>query len=303
MMFRSYQDAASDIRKWLPHVPPISAVCGIPRSGTFVASVISQEMHVPLIPIEGLMEGDSGYYRSTVSTRRAIGGKPGRVLVVDDTCYSGNHIREVRGILGEGVLYGALYGSDQAHGVPDVCGYTLPPHHTFEWNLMRDCFAPRVLTDFDGVLCEDWGKPDDGPEWQPKYEKWLTEAKPLHRPGEFYLGGVVTARLGKYAKQSQEWLTKHGYKVSALFTTECDTPSQRTGYWGPAKHKARVYMKLRQAPVANQRPLLFIESSLHQASQIAQETHLPVVAYECMRGFNTYVPSPRFYRSERCGEF
>ena len=48
-LFKSYAELCRDVRTWCMHLPPLSAVGGLPRSGLMVATLISLYRNIPLV--------------------------------------------------------------------------------------------------------------------------------------------------------------------------------------------------------------------------------------------------------------
>lgn len=285
MIYRTYSQAAADIQKWASYLPPISAVCGVPRSGVVVASMLAAEIHIPLVPLESLVLRDRLVYRPPVS--RALHSNDGPILVLDDSSWTGKTLRRVKESVTAGnVVYGAVYGSQKAidEGVISLRGYHLPDIvHSWQWNLGKDWVGKRSLYDMDGVLCVDWGKPDTG-SWLQPYLDFLQEAKPLHRCPRTIMG-IVTSRLEKYRRLTELWLRKHGYHYNHLIMAPYATPEERKARDGFAGLKAKTYLEMAEAR-------LFVESCPRQAREIAERTKKPVLSYAEQKLYNGREPEP-----------
>jgi orotate phosphoribosyltransferase len=279
MIFRSYAQAASDVREWSRHLPEVAAVCGLPRSGTIVAGMLAQFRHIHLVEWSELQ---ACYEPWSKPHRRNIPATVGKVLVLDDTCWTGRTINNAKGILNSvrgcsDILWGALYVGDKGREHVDYAGFRLPTSlHTFEWNLLRDCLTPRFMVDMDGVLCEDWGKSDVG-EHLPGYLEHLENARPLYKPC-YRIGCIVTARLEKYRPQTEAWLAKHGIEYNRLEMFPSNNERDRERY-GHAQYKADA---MRENPQFE----AFVESNLKQAREIARLTGRPVLSIEGLEMFN-----------------
>lgn len=213
--------------------------------------------------------------------RRNIPAKIGRVLVIDDTCWSGRTINQAKQVLNHvrgcsDILWGALYCGPKGYEHVDYAGFHLPTSfHTFEWNLLRDCLTPKMMVDLDGVLCEDWGKKDCGAHL-PGYLNHIENARPLYVPA-FKVGAIVTARLEKYRPQTEAWLARHGIEYSRLEMFPSDDEQERERY-GHARYKAEIYRTSKFE--------CFVESSLKQSREIARTTERPVLSIEGLELFN-----------------
>ena len=268
LSYRSYSDLHDDIKKWLPSVPEVSAVAGVPRSGILAATFVSFLRHIPLVPIESLM-GGADAYRPGCSRKLFL--PKGPVLVLDDTCCMGRTLGLLKTKINrEEILWGAVYASDKAiqEQVVDVAGYKITTRdHTFQWNLFRDVVTTRLLTDFDGVLCPDWHEESDTGVFLSRYESWLNTVPIMHKPTQPLLG-IVTARLEKYRQQTEAWLQRHGVKYRHLIMHPGEAHRRN-----PVRHKVAAYRWLSKQAAG------FVESCPRQSAAIAKETKLPVLCY------------------------
>jgi orotate phosphoribosyltransferase len=264
-------------------LPAYAAICGIPRSGTIIAAMLAEFRHVHLVEFADLQRGESPWQQPH---RRRIPAQPadGKVLVVDDTCWTGRTMRDCRQQLaGRNVDFAALYWGDDGRRCLDQAGRRLSVYqHTFEWNMLRDCLSREMLFDLDGVIAEDWGRPDVGPEWLPKYERFLRDARPLYLPC-YKILGIVTARLQKYRPQTQAWLARHGVRAKTVTMAPFDNVHAREQY-GHARYKADVY--------ARSEARLFVESSDVQAREIFDRTRRPAFSVDSLRMYGGIDPDP-----------
>lgn len=281
MIFRTYAQVAEDIREWSKRLPPFAAVCGIPRSGTLIASMLAQFRHCHLVELSELAAGKTPW---TQPHRRNIPATDGTVLVIDDTCWSGRTIGVVHELLqwvNTPVQYGALYSGDMGRAHLDHPGRRLSePYHSFQWNMLRDCLTPKFCLDMDGVLCEDWIGTDVGHREQAHLEH-LENALPLYKPA-YSVKAIVTGRLGCHRAVTERWLAKHGIRYGELVMFEGSL--QEREQYGPIRHKACHYERLGGE--------CFVESNLEQATGIAKITGKPVLSIEGLRMFNGIDPDP-----------
>lgn len=266
--YRTYEQFHRDIACWLPHVPQVSAVAGVPRSGVLAAFMISQLRHIPLVPLESLT-GNWPAYRPKCSRRLYQPGGP--VLVIDDTCSRGTTKAEVRKfITREDVLWGAVYATDNAlqNKLVDVAGYRITtPYHAFSWNLLRDGITGTMAVDFDGVLCPDWtgGPHDCGPE----YVQWLETVPVMCKPDR-PVRAIITARLERFRPQTEAWLKKHGIEYGDLLMHPGDDPKARN----PVGHKVECFRRIAK------NTSVFVESCPKQAAAIAKATGWAVLCFQ-----------------------
>lgn len=272
--YRSYAEIAADVRDWSSRLPSsIIAVCGIPRSGTLIAAMLSQHRNVHLVTPEQLLAGDRPWERPL--RRRVPARGAGFVLVVDDTCWSGRTIplmrQQLASVTDVEFRFGALYTQPSVLNRLDYHHRLLTtPRHSFEHNFGHDIIAKHVLFDLDGTLCEDWTFPGEEGEYAECYQQHLEQARPLFLPSTQILA-VCTARLEKYRPQTEAWLKRHGIEFEVVHMCRCQTPAERAAY-GFARFKAEYY-KLRR--VAH----LFVENDPRQAEEIHRLTGKPVLIF------------------------
>lgn len=173
---------------------------------------------------------------------------------------------------GRKVVFGAVYAG--ANGLPlcDVHHTQLPSiRHTFEWNVLRDVLSQWVMTDFDGVLCEDWrgGNEDLVTD---AYTSFLANARPKIVP-RYEVRAIVTGRLGEHEAHTRNWLSRYGVAFKRLVHTH-QTRAERDVGNVPAR-KAEEYGRDREA-------WLFVESDIRQAREIHRLTSRPVLCTDTM---------------------
>ena len=136
--------------------------------------------------------------------------------------------------------------------------------------MLRDIHARWILTDLDGVLCEDWpGDDDDGSE---AYRRWTLTVAPRVRPLS-KVRGVVTGRVETFRAETEEWLKRNGVEYDRLDVLFRDVTS-RCGQDVGAR-KADVY-------AADSAAKLFIESDVRQAARIFELTQRPVLCMDTL---------------------
>lgn len=263
MYFKSIKDLSNDIEEWIPRLPRnIDCLVGIPRSGMLVATILALKMNLPLTDLEGLLAG-----RVMESGRRLDGAAEKRffathrtVLVVDDSVASGRSMREAKqAVAAAGLPHGVLFGS--VYGVETdslLCACDLPKPRRFEWNILATKEVAEYCFDMDGVLCCDPGKAenDDGE----RYLRFIREAVPLYLPSH-KIGHIVTSRLERFRKETEEWLDRHRVVYKSLIMLDLPTRAERVRSGAAIPFKAKAY----RATGAS----LFIESDCRQAQQIA----------------------------------
>lgn len=244
----------------------ISMVAGVPRSGMMAAAAIATQLDVPLARItkEGnLLELGNG--------ERGIHRRHGKLLIVDDTVYSGNQIKRIRaGFRGGDCIIAAIYANPPAKHIPDVYAELLPSPHFLEWNVFNGHMlaghcSDKTLNggiglDLDGLLCSNLPFADrDDDDFSEDFERWCENAPPTRwRPQLTEIPLVITARLEKYRPVTLRWLDRVGMRVRDLVMHPAEKPSQR---WNVAEWKAS---QLRQRGVR-----WFFESNTAPARELS----------------------------------
>jgi len=266
MNYRSIADLNLDIKRWIPELPnDLDIVVGIPRSGMLVATLLSLYLNLPLTDVEGLFEGrilQSGPRLDSIKTN--VLSKTNKVLVVDDSVYSGTQMKKIKAQLsGPGIshkiYYGAVYVSPKGHKYVDFWYKNVDLPRIFEWNIMHHGVLTDSCVDIDGVLCRDPSpkENDDGD----RYRHFISTVNPLIVPTKT-IGWLVTCRLEKYRELTENWLNRHGIKYNYLMMMDLPDRETRIALGTHAEFKAKVYKITKSA--------LFIESSRKQAQEIAQ---------------------------------
>lgn len=278
-IFRTYSEAAADVREWSRRLPDdIVATCGVPRSGTIVALQLAQHRNIHCVGLRDLQEGRAIWRHAL--RRRVPSKRRGRVLVIDDTSWSGRTITEIRRTLpdqvaGCGIEYAALYAGDGGIGHLDHYGRRLPFFsHSFEWNIGHDVLSRKTIFDLDGTLCEDYTLPGEEGEHAEAYQRHMAEAKCILRPSYPVLA-ICTARLEKNRKPTEDWLRRQGIEYQVLDMCPASDQAERHAMKGFAHRKAAYYRKRNAA-------ILFVENRADQARQIYTMAKKPVLDIERM---------------------
>lgn len=269
--FITNEQFASDTLSLISRLPPnITAVAGVSRSGLHPATMISMMLHVPLIVIRhhqaDWFPAGNGW--------RLNEGQPeheGITLVVDDTTMTGNSLQRTKHVIADmpgKKLFAAVYVNPAAKSKPDLWAVDLPWPHLLQWNLFNSVMMDSCAFDFDGVLCHDCPITDD--DDGPRYESFLQNAIPRHLVRKRQIKLIVTARLEKYRKQTNDWLNKWGISVDRLVMGPWETLQERRKD-DVAAFKAQE-LKSWFAANAPIRPKIFLESCPQQAQRIAKFT-------------------------------
>lgn len=288
MIFRNYSDLEFCISQNLHRIPrDVDIVVGVPRSGLVAALPIALSLNVPLTDPEGLLTGKilgSGR-RLVQSGSQELISSARRILVVDDSLASGTEMMRVRDYLkGAGfsdkLYFMVIYAADARHArdFVDIWLEECPIPRLFSWNMMHHSALANACVDIDGVLCVDPSEEqnDDGE----KYRDFLLNATPLYLP-TVRIGSLVTSRLEKYRKETEQWLSKHNIEYEKLLMWDVATKQVRQSLGTHGEFKGLIYK-------ANLSADIFIESSPEQAYAIAQTALKPVI---CIGDLSLYEPS------------
>ncbi len=276
MNFRTVGQMSTCIARNLDKVPQdVDIIVGIPRSGSLAANILALHLNRPMTDVQGLLEG-----RLMHGGRRLRGDLPDdprqcrKILVIDDSILSGRSMEKVQEQL-EGtsiqaeIVYAVVYGAARSRDLVDICFELCEPPRMFEWNYMHHPFIEEACVDIDGVLCIDPSnhENDDGP----RYREFLSTAKPLYIPSRKVFA-LVTSRLEKYRKETEEWLARNGVEFEHLYML--DLPN------GEARRKCNCHAKFKADMYLQTGARIFIESSRRQAAEISRLTRRPVICVD-----------------------
>ncbi len=270
MNYKSIEDLNRDILQNIHMIPhDIDLIVGVPRSGLLVANIIALLLNLQLTDVDGLL---SDRIISSGSTKRNYynGGvehvsECKKILVVEDTVYSGASLQSVKNRIKESqlsceVLYFAAYVFPGKEALVDYYFQILPGPRVFEWNLFHSGAIENSCVDIDGVLCVDptQEENDDGE----RYRFFLEHATPKIIPTR-RIKYIVSSRLEKYREETENWLIKNKVSYDKLFLLD-STAEERRKNGLHAVFKSKVY---KQSDC-----WLFIESEPWQAAHISKET-------------------------------
>ena len=288
MKYVTLSDLARTIRTRLHKIPhDVDFVIGVPRSGILAGSIIAEFLNVPLIDLNSFIIGAPPTGGRRLRYREDSGRPVKRVLVVDDTIYSGNANRDARKKLEPlreqyEFIYLAVFQEGRCDNVDialeDVRGDTngFTQIVLYEWNILQhhEDVMGRFLLDMDGVFCVD--PPDE--RNHEEYQVYIRNATPLFLPAA-QVGEIVTYRLESNRAVTADWLARHGvrYKALTMFPARHYDERRASGVT-PARFKANIYSQRGWAR-------LFIESEDQQAREICRMSGKPVY---CVESNNLY---------------
>ena len=254
--FVSYEQLVKDVTDWATKLPKFDMVVGIPRSGMLPATILALYWNVPLASLDDYLKG------KTMGAGNRLKNLPiTNVLVVDDSMFRGTSIQQAKELLKDKkhkISYASVYIAKKEI-TPDYYYKLIPQTRAFQWNIMAHKELLEISCwDIDGCLCV---KPtpeqnDDGD----KYREFILNTPPKYVP-QHPIRCIITSRLEKFRKETEEWLKKHNIQYERLVMLNYPTGEIRRRLGHHGVHKAEVYQRIKS--------ILFIEDEPWQAQQIA----------------------------------
>lgn len=259
--------------EWVKSLPSdCDVVIGIPRSGLLVATIVALKLGKPLTTPELFL--DNRYWMS----RRMERTKPyRRILLIDDSISSGKTFEQNLALIRSAGAYyevtrGALIVTPEGKSSVDQFYVEIPQPRLFEWNMLH-VKRGVLAVDLDGVICENCPPGVDADDV--RYATWIRTAKPYLIP-TFEIDFIVSSRLERYRKETEEWLSRHGVRYQKLMLWEITSKQE-----GRGRHAEQKIEKLLQI-----KPEMFWESSGGQAREIWCATRIPTLCVDEMRLFS-----------------
>ena len=166
------------------------------------------------------------------------------MLVVDDSCFSGNALKEVKDLLGSiedvKIEFAAVYPVENQVNDLDYYCRIIPRPRVFEWNILHHSILEESCCGIDGVLCRNPSEEenDDGA----RYCLFIETVSPLYLP-TVKINTLVTCRLEKYRTKTITWLEKHGVEFEHLVMMNYRSMEERQQAKKHTEFKADVYLK------------------------------------------------------------
>ncbi len=285
--FVSLADLMRLVREHVARVPrDVDLIVGIPRSGMIPAYAIALYRNLAVTTLAEFIERRSPRHGRTRFLAREIRDpfQAERILLVDDSCSSGGTLEHARTAICESGFTGSIVTcvpivEPSAADKVDIWFAVVPPPRVFEWNVFHHHIIEEACVDFDGVLCSD--PLDDENDDGLRYLEFLANARPLHVPTR-PIGHIVSARLEKHRKASEEWLARQGIRYRHLHLLDLPSKAERLRTHAHSRHKCEIYRRV-GAP-------LFIESDETQAAEIARSTGWPVLCARTMTMYRRTAP-------------
>jgi uncharacterized HAD superfamily protein len=267
-------------------------VVGVPRSGMLPANLIALYLNLPYTDIHSFIQGY--VYKSGARRQFFDNASQKKVLIVDDSLGSGAALKEAQDSVAHltekfEMEYCVVYATPEKQRLVNYALEAVSTPRYFQWNILNHTSLEKACFDIDGVLCVDPtnDQNDDGE----KYRSFLINAAPLYVPGS-KIGTLVTSRLEKYRKETEEWLTNHGVKYNKLVMLNLPDQKARQKANCHGTHKANEFKK-------NQYKL-FVESDLGQAKEINRITKKPVF---CTANFEMIYHSESLVYNVKSGKY
>lgn len=285
------RDATSMSRVVRKLFPKIDVVCGIPRGGNLPACIISTRLGIPCNTPDLLMSGKYWWTSSLVvpNNRNYLSTdytvpfdfSNAHILLVDDTSFNklGTLEKCKQSILAKfpkaTVYNSSVYSMWDTKDSLDFYCKVVSRRHWFEKDFLIRKIAALVAVDMDGFLCYNPSEAitanDD------LYLEFCKSAIPYMIP--FYkIDAIITGRLEKYRKLTEEWLEANHVRYNYLFMQE---GNRRVGT-DHAKYKAEV---IKTRMLGKEQDPFYIESRVHQAQEIRRYTGIQTFAVDTMQLF------------------
>lgn len=273
--FKNFQEMTNTIRKNL-HIldSDFDLIVGVPRSGIIPAYLIAlflnkqvcslNEFINNLVPLKGerpILE---------------IENKKRKILIVDDSIQSGKALNKTKELIEKANLpdcefkFCCVYATETSKDLIDYHFETVEQPRLFQWNYLNSYYSKFTCFDMDGVLCVD--PTDEQNDDGEKYIDFIKNAKPLYIP-TYKINAIVTSRLEKYRKETEEWLKKHNVQYEHLYMLDLPTATERQQLGCHAEFKAKIYGKKENCSI-------FVESNRKQAMKIAEITGKKCICVE-----------------------
>lgn len=293
MYYRNISDLNRIILKRISILPrDFDLIVGIPRSGMLPANMLALYLNKPYTDIHSFRNGH--IYKAGARGQFFDAGEFKKVLVVDDSVASGAALEESKASLEHlasdfSFSYCAVYVAPGKEKSVDYYFEVVPLPRYFQWNILNHTTLEKACFDIDGVLCVD-PTPEQNDDGE-KYLDFIRNARPLYIPGS-KIGTIVTSRLEKYRKETEDWLALNKVKYHDLVMLDLPDMEARQKANNHAGHKAKTY--------ASKPYVLFVESSLEQAAEINRISKKPVL---CTENFEMIFESESLFYNLKSGKY
>lgn len=269
--YRSISDMNTLILKNLHKLPhDLDLIVGVPRSGMLPANLIALYLNKPFTDIDSFVEGK--IYASGERGKDLNSLNIHRVLIMDDSISSGNAMSKALSKVDSvrdkyNIMTGVVFATTNSAEKVNFYCEKIDSSRIFQWNIFHHNILQKSCVDIDGVLCVDPPVDDDGPI----YRKYIMNAPALYTP-TVTIDTLVSCRLEKYRKETEQWLKNNNIKYNKLILLDFPSKAERVKWGKHGEYKGKM--------MKDSGNLLFIESSLSQAKVINQISGVPVFCTE-----------------------
>jgi hypoxanthine phosphoribosyltransferase len=281
---------STDVKRLASLIPDNTRlIVGVARSGLSVATDLAMLRHIPIEVVnytkKEVIQVGNGWRLDPPKL-----DPEGTILLVDDTCMTGNSFNHVEAKVREvypNLKTGAVYWNPKAKRTLDYFSRELSWPHYLEWNMFNSVNVESMAFDFDGVFCHDCPPEmdDDGD----RYLQFLRETRPRFLSKRRQVKLIVTARLEKYREETLNWLSRHGMSVRTMIMGPWKSLQERRrcniGEW-----KATHVRKFLQTN-SGIKPNTFVESDDWQAQEIAKRCGKNSGVIVCVDSAKCYLTS------------
>lgn len=255
------------IGRKLPHHVRLMRTCELLQWSKEFAHRLERFELVIYIPDSGIYPGaiiSGAFGCPMLSSDTPMTGHPRTVLIVDDTANTGETMKaalaKVQAAFPDAKVETAAIIVSKGHEeVVDHFQEAVQRERFGEWN-MHKANLGRVVTDMDGVLCEN--PKENYLEWlysDPK-ERFIPERK---------LDTIVTARREEYRLVTQRWLAQHSVRYESLKMGLIDL-----------NDRIELIRKMRP------KPDLILESDINHSKRIWNSTGIPTLCFDTKEMFS-----------------
>lgn len=227
---------------------PYDAIVYVPDSGYLPGRVMADIFQCPLLSSESSFNAQN----------------PRNILIVDDTANTGETMKLAKAKVQTAfpnakIETVAIIVSKGHEEVVDHFWEAIQRERFGEWN-MHKANLGRVVTDMDGVLCEN-----------PKgdYLHWLDSGPAELLIPERKLDTIVTSRSEEHRLLTQRWLAQHGIKYDSL-------------KMGLTDLNDRIELIRKMRP----KPDLIMESDIGHAKRLWNSTGIPTLCFDTKEMFS-----------------
>lgn len=280
MNYRSVADLNDDIVAWSHQLSgKVDVIVGIPRSGLLVANLLSLHLNLPMTDVDGFLENRliATGQRLAVPVSFLAGPDRRRVLVVDDSVWSGTQMAQVRKRIAaagrrHAVSFGAVYVVPTAAGLVDFFFRKLAVPRAFEWNILHHPALAHGCAAIEGVLwpaeVTSLGATAD------EAERTLAAVSPTFLPTR-PIGRLIATQPEAARRPIEDWLRRHAIPHETLCLVPPADPRLGRDDGDVAADKARLYRR--------GAAWICIEGSRRRAILLARAAGRPVYSFDVRR--------------------